>query len=183
MNILSFRLQIKKVLFLLLCSTFFISHSMAEDISRYELKSGDKIKISVYGEDDLTLETIISNDNIIRYPFLGNINILGMTVGELEKTISNKLKPDYLINPNVFISVLEYRPFFIRGEVKSPGSYAFTPGLTVQKAVSIAGGFTNHAAKEKIFIVHENNLEKKLKANHSEKIAPGDVITVEESYF
>jgi len=168
---------------LLLVFMLFPGFFYAQDINRYELQSGDKIKIVIYGEDDLTLETIINNDNIIRYPFLGNINIKGMTIGELETYIFKRLDGDYLISPNIYISVLEYRPFFIRGEVKSPGSYSFTPGLTVQKAVSIAGGFTDQAAKSKIYLVREKDLNTKLKVNHSFKIFPGDIITVEESYF
>ncbi len=171
-------------LFLLsLLTVFFSSAVMAEDASRYELKRGDKIKISVYGENDLTLETLINNDSIIRYPFLGNINVNGMTVGELEKYITQHLEGDYLIEPNVYVNVTEYRHFFIRGEVESPGSYPYTPGLTVQKAISVAGGFTDHANEKKIFIVHEKNVETKLRAGHTDKVSPGDIITVEESFF
>jgi polysaccharide biosynthesis/export protein VpsN len=168
---------------LLFLLSFLYSFSIAEEVSRYELKSGDKIKIIVYGEEDLTLETIINNDNIIRYPFLGNINIKSMTIGELERFITKRLDGDYIISPNVYISVLEYRSFYIRGEVRTPGAYPYKPGLTIQKAISIAGGFTDHAAKNKIYLVHENDLKNRFKVNQSEKIGPGDVITVEESFF
>lgn len=174
-------LKVKHIIFLCLLSCFF-SASLAEEISRYELKSGDKIRIVVYGEDDLTLETVINN-NTIRYPFLGDIKINNMTVGELEQYITRHLDDDYIISPNVYISILEYRPFYIRGEVRNPGSYPYKLGLTIQKAVSIAGGFTDFAAKNKIFLTHEDDLETKHKVLHSDKVSPGDVITVEESFF
>ena len=173
----------KQILFFIFFISFFSSAAFAEGGDRYELKSGDKIKISIYGEDDLTLETRINNDNIIRFPFLGNINIKAMTIAELEKLITKRLDGDYLIDPNVYVSVIEYRHFFIRGEVNAPGSYPFTPGLTVQKAISVAGGFTDHAAEGKIFIAHEHDVETKLKVGLTDKVAPGDIGTVKESYF
>ncbi|OGA16286.1 MAG: capsular biosynthesis protein [Betaproteobacteria bacterium RIFCSPLOWO2_02_FULL_63_19] len=156
-----------------------------ESLSRYQLGAGDVISIVVYGEDDLKRGPIkLTDAGTISYPVLGELEVLGRTVGELEKIIADGLRGRYLVNPRVAVSVEEYRPFFINGQVKKGGSYPFQPGLTVRKAVSVAGGFTERASKEKIFIVHDKEKEAKPeKVDIDAPVLPGDIITVEESFF
>lgn len=149
----------------------------------YQLGTGDRIKITVYGEKDLTLETTLDDSGIINYPFLGEINVEGMTVKKLENNIYQQLKGDYLINPNVHVSIETYRPFFINGQVKKPGGYPYQPGLTLRRAISLAGGYTERASKNNTFIVNQNKPQERIRANASMKIKPGDTITVEESFF
>jgi len=157
----------------------------ADTLSRYQLGSGDVISIVVFGEEDLKREKIrLTDAGTISYPVLGELKVLGRTVGELEKIITDGLRGRYLVNPRVSVSVDEYRPFFINGQVERGGGYQFQPGLTVRKAVSIAGGFKERASKEKIFIVRDREKNNKpFKVELDTPILPGDIITVEESFF
>jgi polysaccharide export outer membrane protein len=149
----------------------------------YSLGAGDKINIHVYGQEDLSLSASIDDDGTIVYPFIGEIHIRGMTLSQLEKKITGFLKGDYLINPNVHVSIEEYRPFYIHGQVKQPGGYPYQPGLTVRRAVSLGGGFTERAAKSKIFVTHPGSGGKRVRVKKHERLKPGDVVTVEESFF
>jgi polysaccharide export outer membrane protein len=149
----------------------------------YRLSTGDRIKILVYGEDDLTLETSLDDDGVINYPFMGEIAIEGMTVKQLEHKIYQHLQGDYLINPNIHVSIESYRPFFINGQVKKPGGYPYQPGLTLRRAIALAGGYTERASKKNTFIIHQNQPQQRIQAKQYMRIKPGDTITVEESFF
>ncbi|MCV6624227.1 MAG: polysaccharide export protein [Cellvibrionaceae bacterium] len=154
-------------------------------LSDYRLGSGDLMSIQVFGEDDLSLETRLSDAGTISYPFVGEIKVKGLTTGELSEYITTQLKDGYLINPSVNVSVVEYRQFFINGEVEEPGGFAFLPGLTLQKAVALAGGFTERASKSKITITREkaDGTSSVYKGELSSKILPGDIIDIEQSFF
>jgi len=156
-----------------------------ESLSTYKLAAGDVITITVFGEEDLTkAKTRLTDAGTISYPVLGEIDVLGKTVGELEKSIADGLRGRYLVNPRVSVTIDEYRPFFINGQVGKPGSYPYQPGLTVSKAVTIAGGFTERASQSKIYLVHEGDRSgKRTKVDLYDLIHPGDTITVEESFF
>ncbi|WP_091508785.1 polysaccharide biosynthesis/export family protein [Microbulbifer yueqingensis] len=152
--------------------------------SDYRLGSGDRIQIKVYGEDDLSLETQLTDSGMINYPFLGEIRVTGMTVAQLEARITDGLKPDYLVKPNVHVSIAEFRPFFINGEVKKPGGYPFQPGLTVGKAAALAEGFTERASESKIFVVRSDDpSQTPVKVDLNTLLRPGDIVTVEQSFF
>lgn len=154
------------------------------DLSGYRLGAGDILNISVYGEDDMSRDKLrISDTGIISFPF-GDLPVRGMTVGELEVKIADGLRGAFLVNPRVSVTIVEYRPFFIYGQVERPGSYPYLHGLNVRKAVSIAGGFRERASPSKIFVVREGdaaNASSKVDLNSS--VWPGDTITVEESFF
>lgn len=153
-------------------------------VSSYALGSGDKIKITVFGEDDLSLETMLNDAGSFSYPFLGELSVKGKTVSELQNMIISGLKGPYLIDPNVNVTIVEYRRFFVNGEVESPGGFAFVPGLSLRKAVSMAGGFTDRASKSKFFIISDSsNSDKPELATLDASIKPGDIITIEESFF
>ena len=150
----------------------------------YQLGTGDNIRIHVFQEGDLSLETRISDAGTISYPLLGVIKASGLTIGQLEAKITKGLKGDYLINPRVNVSIAEYRQFFVNGEVKKPGAYPYVPGLTVRKAISIAGGFEERADKDNLMVLHEDNLKgEPIKIKIDAKVRPGDIITVEQSFF
>ncbi len=150
----------------------------------YQLGVGDKIYINVFGEDDLSLETRLPDIGIINYPFLGEIKLVGMTLSEVEKLIYEGLKGDYLINPSVAVTIVEYRPFFIDGEVKQPGGYPYQPGLSVNKAVALAGGYTERASRDDIQVVREKNGSPiSLEVDVGALIQPGDVITIPQRFF
>ena len=154
-------------------------------ISNYRLGAGDVISIQVLGEDDLKREKIrLSDAATISYPILGEIRLLGKTVAELEVLIRDGLKGRYLLNPQVTVTINEYRNFFINGQVTNSGGFQYVPGLTVRKAVSLAGGFKERASREKIFIIRENDpTQTPKRVDLDASVNPGDIITVEESFF
>jgi polysaccharide export outer membrane protein len=149
------------------------------------LGAGDVITVQVLGEEDLRREKIrLSDAATISYPILGEIRLLGKTVSELETRIRDGLKGRYLLNPQVTVTIVEYRNFYINGQVANSGGFQYAPGLTVRKAVSLAGGFKERASKDKIFIIREN--DPKQVPQHvdlNSVVNPGDIITVEESFF
>lgn len=156
----------------------------------YRLGAGDLISISVYDEPDLSLELRIGLSGTISYPLLGDVDVQGLSPKQLEVKLLEKLKGPYLVDPSVSVSIMEYRPFYVTGEVEKPGSYSFHPGLTVERAISIAGGFTERASKNRIYVVQDNMGEdadgksiKKDKAKLADVVRPGDVITIEQGFF
>jgi len=154
-------------------------------LSTYRLGSGDVVSIRVLGEDDLKREKIrLSDAGTISFPIIGEIRVLGKRVAELETLIANGLRGKYLLNPVVSVTIEEYRPFFVNGQVEKSGAYPFQPGLTIRKAVSLAGGFKERASKEKIFVIREDDkTQTAVKVDQSTLVSPGDIITVEESFF
>jgi len=154
-------------------------------LSTYRLGSGDVVSIRVLGEDDMKREKIrLSDAGTISFPIIGEIKVLGKRVAELEALISDGLRGRYLINPVVSVTIEEYRPFFVNGQVEKSGAYPFQPGLTIRKAVSLAGGFKERASKEKIFVIRDDDkTQTPIKVDQSTLVNPGDIITVEESFF
>ncbi|MBF7074885.1 polysaccharide export protein [Glaciecola sp. MH2013] len=163
------------------------SQSLAQinnDLEQYRLGSGDFVKITVFGQDDLMVETRLSNVGVINYPFLGDINLVGLTLNEVESLIDKGLRGDYLVNPSVSVTVLEYRPFFIDGAVKKPGGYPYQPGLSISKAAALAGGFTERANRGNVIIVRKlAGKETEIEATEVDTILPGDIVTVNERFF
>jgi len=168
-------------------SVTFLSAFTFADVSlneQYRLGSGDMIKVLVYDESDLTLEAQLIDSGTLNFPFLGELEVAGLTVGELQSKIHDGLLGDYLIEPKVLVSIVEYRQFFINGEVESPGGFSFQPGLTIGKAVSLAAGFTERANKKAIYIVSDSGDQNKpARVNLSTAVKPGDTITVKQSFF
>ena len=156
-----------------------------ESLSRYKLETGDVISITVYGEEDLKREKVrLTDAGTISYPVLGEIQVRGKTVGDLEKFITDGLRGTYLVNPRVAVTIDEYRPFFVNGQVSNNGSFPYQPGLTVRKAVAIAGGFRERASQSKITIVRDGDAtHTPIQADLNTPIHPGDTITVGESFF
>ena len=128
------------VLLLFVCSTL-----QAAQEGDYLLDAGDQIRILVYDEPDLTVERFITDDGKINFPLVGSIYVTGKTTRQVQKLIHDGLKGDYLLNPSVQVVIITYRPFYIHGEVNKPGAYPYQPGLTVNQAVALSGGFTERA--------------------------------------
>jgi len=150
----------------------------------YVLGPGDQLAISVFGEPDLSVEFTLSDDGALDYPFLGKIQVAGLTMPELEQRIADGLRGDYLINPDVTVSIKQYRQFFLNGEVNRPGGYAYQPGLTLEKALALAGGLSPRAARNKIVVKRANDPSgAEVKIRMSDPVRAGDVITVPQSFF
>lgn len=150
----------------------------------YKLGPGDKILVKVYGEEDLSVSVILAETGSFNYPFLGEIKAEGLTVAELEQLITKGLKGPYLRNPEVTVLIEEFRPFYLNGEVERPGGYPYRPGLTLEKAITLAGGLTERASRRKIFVLRPGAEGKeKLAIKLDDPIYPGDIITVRRSFF
>jgi polysaccharide export outer membrane protein len=147
----------------------------------YTLSAGDEVAIVVFGEDDLTMDIKLNENGQINFPLLGSINAGGMSVAELEETITRELSGAYLVNPDVRVSVAEYRQLFINGEVNTPGGYDYKPGLTLDKAVALAGGFTEKASKERVTLTREiNGVAQQFSMRPTDAVLPGDIISIAE---
>jgi polysaccharide export outer membrane protein len=151
----------------------------------YRLNAGDTIRIYVYGESDLTFERLLIGQNgRISYPFLGELTVAGLTAGGVQEKLVAGLKPDYLVDPRISVSIVKYRPFFINGEVKSPGGVDFQPGLTLRKAIALAGGFTDRANRREFLLVSDSDEQRgEVEVGLDYPVQPGDIITVQDTFF
>jgi protein involved in polysaccharide export with SLBB domain len=153
-------------------------------VDEYRLAAGDRVKITVFGHEDLSGEFDVNPTGQISMPLIDEIPAAGQTPRGLEDAIVQALQPDYLKHPNVRVEVLSYRPVYILGEVSAPGSYPFVNGMTVVNAVAVAGGFTYRARKGRIKIVRDNSDESvEISAQLDTPLLPGDVIEVPERFF
>ena len=145
---------------------------------------GDKLRVTVFGEDRLSGEYQIDNAGSISLPLAGTIEGAGLTKSELEQSITTQLKSQYLRNPKVTVDVVSYRPFYVLGEVQKPGEYQFRSGLNVLSAIAIAGGATYRANPSKVLIQRSgSNDEKEYPQSPTVLVMPGDVVRVAERFF
>ncbi|HCT40381.1 MAG TPA: capsular biosynthesis protein [Moraxellaceae bacterium] len=152
--------------------------------SDYKLGPGDRLGVTVFNEKELSLEVRLSDAGTLSYPLLGEIRAQGMTIGMLKQYLTEQLKSGYLINPQVYVTILEYRQFFVNGEVSKPGGFPYQPGLTVRKAISLAGGLTPRASQTKIFVIHEDDPTGRARQVALDTVLrPGDILTIEQSFF
>jgi polysaccharide export outer membrane protein len=151
----------------------------------YRLGAGDKVRVIVFGEESLTGEfDVPGGTGTISFPLIGDVQAGGLTVDQLETEIEAKLKDGYLKAPHVSIEVLNYRPFYILGEVTKPGEYPYTNGLTVLNAVATANGFTYRADTRRVFIKRANDpIEHQYPLSSMTAVAPGDTIRIRERFF
>ncbi len=153
-------------------------------VSTYRLGAGDTIKIQVYGEPEMSVEAKLSDAGTLVHPVLGEIKAAGLTIGELSAALVEELKGSYLVDPKVSVNILEYREYYVNGEVQKPGAYPYQPGLTVHKAISVAGGFTQRASRTSITLTAEKDptqTPKEVKLDTP--VNPGDILMIEESFF
>ncbi len=150
----------------------------------YKLGPNDVIRVQVFGEDDLTTETRVSGDGKIAIPLVGVLEIHGLTVMETEELIATRLADGYIKKPRVSVYIMRYRNFYVAGEVKSPGGYPYQDGLTVLRAVTLAGGFTDKAAEGRIKTKRIlNGQEETLAVELEDPVLPDDIIVVPQSFF
>jgi protein involved in polysaccharide export with SLBB domain len=148
-----------------------------------QLGPGDKVKVTVFGEEDLSGEFEIDNTGSLAMPLVGEIPVRGLTQRELEKKIAGILESGYLKNPRINIEVLNFRPFFILGEVNKPGSYPFSNDMNVINAVALGGGYTTRAKTGKVVVRRATSPEKEERIGEDAAVYPGDVLRVEERFF
>ncbi len=178
----------------------------------YFIQERDMLKIQVYEHPDLSVSVRVSGDGLITFPLLGQIKVVGFTEKQVERILTDQLSNGYIINPQVTVLVEEYKDhYYITGEVRNPGAYPYHEGMTVIKAIILAGGMTKSAKAKKIKIMRNeqgtnnpnNNKEAKdnpkeddkenpqqnqkklkvIKAKMEDLVKPDDIIIVPERFF
>ncbi|MFC1570825.1 polysaccharide biosynthesis/export family protein [Candidatus Omnitrophota bacterium] len=187
---------------LILCVPLFFTNaeSVEADIGQkgYAIGPENVLMIDVYyGRDkNLSRKARVSSKGFITFPLLGEVEVDGLTIAELENKLTNLLEKDYLVNPQVSVFIEEYSTVSILGQVKEPGSYEIKGKLSVIELISLAGGFTKIAATNDVRIIRTNSYDSKIiikvKANDiinkgreddDVRLEPGDIVTVPESFF
>lgn len=151
----------------------------------YRVGAGDRLTIRVAGEADLTADYFVDGSGNISLPFIKTIPVAGMTTAQIETLVSARLrKGGYLRAPQVSAQVAALRPFYILGEVTTSGSFAYQPGITVQNAIAIAGGYTPRANHERVLLTRKNATGTDThKVPITTQVYPGDIIYVRERWF
>lgn len=152
----------------------------------YRLAAGDKLSITVFGEESLSREFSVTPQGDLAFPLLGDLPVSNMTVSELQEMLRTRLADGYVNDPRVTVEVLNYRPFYILGEVNKAGEYPFSDGLTAIQAVARAGGYSYRADQSTIYITRSGKQSEErydLRAGRPVYVSPGDTIRVGERYF
>ena len=164
----------------LLLAVVFTASAAFGQTEEYRLGAHDRIQVTVFNEPNLSGDFQVDGEGRVTLPLIGEVAVSGKTMGEAEQAIVDKLYPDYLLNPKVTVQVVNYRPFYILGEVKKPGSYPYVTGLTIIQAVALAGGFTYRARQSEMILVRAGE---RSRASPNTVILPGDIVEVPERFF
>jgi protein involved in polysaccharide export with SLBB domain len=150
----------------------------------YRLGLSDRLRVTVYGEDDLSGAFQIDSAGFVRLPLIGEVHAAGLTARQLEAGIANILDGGYLEDARVAVEVTEYRPFFILGQVGKPGQYPCTNNMSALNAIALAGGFTQKAVESTIYVRHAGEAEERaISIDQQTRIYPGDIVRVPETAF
>jgi polysaccharide export outer membrane protein len=175
------------VIIVLLLFLTFGSAFAGSVVSDYQIGPGDVLKISIYDHPDLTTVARVDNEGCILLPLAGRVVVGGQTTANASKTIAAKLSADYIVNPQASVFVQEFRSrvVYVTGQVNRPSSFTVEPDTTVIQAITMAGGFTPLAAQKKVKIIRKiNGVETVFKkVSLHEKLMPGDVMVIPESFF
>jgi polysaccharide export outer membrane protein len=145
----------------------------------YRIGPNDVIRIQVFGEDDLTLESRVGGDGKLNYPLLGVLHVGGQTTEDLQADLTKRLSAGYVRSPKVTVSIVRHRNVYVSGEVKAPGGFAYEDGLTAQKAITMAGGFTEKAAKNSLTVTRRKaDQDEIVNAQLHTPLFPDDTIVV-----
>jgi protein involved in polysaccharide export with SLBB domain len=154
------------------------------EAAQYRLGPGDVVKVTVFNRENLSGEYKVDGQGRISMPLIANVDAVDATAEELERRIVDKLKPDYMNDPQVNVDVAVYRPFFVLGEVQEPGSYPYREGMTVFNATAVAGGFTYRANKHDFYIRRSIDTDARTRiAERETLVLPGDTVIVRERTF
>jgi len=157
---------------------------MAEPAGPYFLDTGDRLRIFVYGQPNLSRAYTVDQEGLITVPLIGDVRARGRSVRDVEQDIRSRLGESYVRDPEVTVDILQNRPFFIYGEVKSGGQFPYISGMTVQTAIAVAGGYTERASERSFRITRRvNGMVDEIVAPADFPLLPGDVVYVNERFF
>ena len=152
----------------------------------YELGAGDTISISVFGQSELSIKTTLDASGIFQFPYIGTVAAAGLSVNKLSTGITDRLKDGYLVDPQVFVTINQYRPYYLLGDVKRPGAYPFIPGITISEAIALAGGMNSNGLfalaiePESIFVYENGDRDNTSVAALNSPVGVGDTIAVKQ---
>lgn len=150
----------------------------------HRLGPGDKLKVTVFGEPDLSGQFEVNARGNVPIPLVGDVRATGLSQAEFREAVRRHLAGGYLRDPKVSIEILSYRPFYVHGEVKSGGEYAYRSGLRLRDAIALAGGYTYRANHSFIYLTRSTEgVERKVALTSDALILPGDNIRVPERFF
>ena len=150
----------------------------------YTLASGDRVRIIVFGQDSISNSYAVSGLGRVSLPLAGEVLVGGLTTTQAERAIESRLRAGYLREPHVSVEVEAYRPFFVLGEVTTAGQYPYINGMTAQKAVAVAGGFTPRAYHSTVAVTRTVNGQPVTgSVPLGFPLRPGDTVTVQERIF
>jgi protein involved in polysaccharide export with SLBB domain len=149
----------------------------------YTLDSGDRVRVVVFRHEDLSGEFEVDGSGTFAMPLIGQVEAEGLSTRQLEERIAERLRDGYLVDPQISIEVLNYRPFFILGEVNRPGQYPYASGMSVINAVALAGGFTFRARENAISVQRGGSGAPQVVVTPDTPILPGDIVRVPERFF
>ncbi|MBL8551659.1 MAG: polysaccharide export protein [Hyphomonadaceae bacterium] len=150
----------------------------------YRLGAGDQLRVTVFGEAELTGQYVVNSQGSVSFPLVGEVPAQGKTLTEFGAALTAALQEGYVRQPNVAVEVMNYRPFFILGEVRTPGTYPYSANLTVLNAVATAQGFTYRADTDRVFIKHAGeDRERAYRLTTSTPVQPGDTVRIGERLF
>jgi polysaccharide export outer membrane protein len=153
-------------------------------LSEYHLGPGDALRVIVFGEDQLSGEFRVDGSGAVAMPLVGEVKAQNRTTREIETDIARRLSQGYVRDPKVSVEVMNYRPFFILGEVRNPGQYSYVNGMTALSAVAMAGGYTYRAKEDHVLIARGGDPDKRIRrAPITTPVMPDDVVRVPERYF
>jgi protein involved in polysaccharide export with SLBB domain len=146
---------------------------------------GDRLTVTVYGEPNLTGVYDITPAGLVNLPLIGDVKAVGRTSSGLQREIADRYsRGKFLQEPQVTVAVVEYRPIYIAGEVKSPGPYPYRPGLNVLTAITTAGGLTYRGSRDKVYLQRSGEqVWNEYPELSSVTIMPGDLIRIPERYY
>jgi protein involved in polysaccharide export with SLBB domain len=154
------------------------------DVADYTLGTGDKVRIIVYGEDDLGGTFQVDTKGYVQLPLIGEVAAAGATPPELSQRVATTLSGGYVNSPRVNVEVVQYRPFYVIGEVGKPGQYDYVNEMSVPNAIALAGGYTVKAITSWVYLRHEHQTaELRVPADDTTKVRPGDVLRIPDTAF
>jgi polysaccharide biosynthesis/export protein len=150
----------------------------------YRVGAGDRLSVRVVGEQDITGEYLVDATGVLSLPYVQSVPVAGLNTGQIERLIVQKLRAGYLRDPKVSVQAINLRPFYIMGEVTTGGSFPYQPGITVQNAIAIAGGYGTRADKGVVLLTRRNaNGTNTYKVPVTTQIYPGDIVYIRERWF
>lgn len=156
-----------------------------DKLHEYRLGAGDQIRVVVFDQPTLSATYSVGASGSVSIPLAGTLKAEGKTAKQLESSIRTSLKDrDLVADPKVSVEVAVYRPFSIIGEVKAPGRFPYSPGMTIEDAVALAGGYTIHADQKVIRVTSRVNGEQFTDQRPpTATFFPGDALYVKERWY